>query len=189
MKYTIPAVIFTGGKSSRMGQDKSLLPFSNHDTLVAYQYHRLKALFQTVYLSSKQQNYPFTNAVIPDLYEGYSPMVGLVSVLGTLNENECFILSVDAPFVGEKIIDPLLACSCTGDAIIARNKGKVQPLCGIYRKSILPLAKEELQHDRHKMGQLLKNSNTCYVDFKEEGTFMNLNRPEEYQEALSLLKS
>jgi len=35
------AIIFAGGKSSRMGRDKALLPFGGYDTLTEYQYRRL----------------------------------------------------------------------------------------------------------------------------------------------------
>ena len=44
--FEIPCVILSGGKSSRMGEDKSLLPFSSSKTLIEYQYKRLKPYFK-----------------------------------------------------------------------------------------------------------------------------------------------
>jgi len=43
--FDIPCVILCGGKSSRMGEDKALLPFGEYSTLVQYQYERLQSVF------------------------------------------------------------------------------------------------------------------------------------------------
>ena len=190
MKHTIPAIIFTGGRSSRMGRDKALLPFGSYDTLAAYQYHRLKHIFDEVCISTKTENlFPFADAVIIDRYPDYSPMAGLVSVLESIDAPACFVLSVDAPFVGEHIISSIIAAPCPEDAVVARNNGYIQPLCGLYKKSILPLAKETLLKNHHKMGRLLQDANSCFVDFEDDKAFMNLNHPEEYDKALLFLES
>jgi len=52
----IPCVIFAGGKSSRMGEDKSLLPFSSFKTLTEFQLSRLSKIFKNVYISTKEKN-------------------------------------------------------------------------------------------------------------------------------------
>ena len=39
--HEMPLVILCGGKSSRMKEDKALLPFSNASSLAKYQYKRL----------------------------------------------------------------------------------------------------------------------------------------------------
>ncbi|HHO65163.1 MAG TPA: molybdenum cofactor guanylyltransferase, partial [Epsilonproteobacteria bacterium] len=98
MKYSIPAVVFSGGKSSRMQEDKALLPFGGYPTLAAYQHDRLKSMFQTVYLSGKSDKFNIDAPVLLDSSDIYSPMVGLYSVL-TQIKSEAFILSVDSPFV------------------------------------------------------------------------------------------
>ncbi|MDP1784432.1 MAG: NTP transferase domain-containing protein, partial [Sulfuricurvum sp.] len=41
MLFDLPCILFAGGKSSRMGSDKSLLPFGGYPTLAQYQYERL----------------------------------------------------------------------------------------------------------------------------------------------------
>ena len=51
--FPLPCVIFAGGKSSRMGRDKALLPFGGEPTLAAYQFTRLSPLFPATYLSAK----------------------------------------------------------------------------------------------------------------------------------------
>ena len=56
MIKNIPCVILAGGKSSRMGEDKSLLPFPPYKTLTHYQYQRLNKIFKNVYISSKDSS-------------------------------------------------------------------------------------------------------------------------------------
>ena len=190
MKQNIPAVIFAGGKSSRMGEDKALLPFNRFNTLSEYQYRRLSPLFETVYLCAKENKFGFDAPLIKDRYETASPLVGIVSIFETIHDTDAvFILSVDAPFVNEEIIDTLIQTWKGEDAVIARNKGKVQPLCGLYSKDILPLAQKEMAKGNHKLKMLLEKADTTYVDFHEEKAFLNLNHPHEYEEAKKIISS
>ena len=184
------AVLFAGGKSSRMGEDKSLLAFGGAPTLAEYQYRRLKKVFEKVYISSKAEKFDFEAPLILDRYPQSSPLVALISVFETIPDEACFILSVDAPFVEETVIEKLYQRSGEGswDAVIAQSPGGAQPLCGIYRRSILPAAKTLLAAERHKLGTLLKTANTLYVPFEQEESFINLNHPHEYEAARREMK-
>lgn len=189
MPYKIPAVLFAGGKSSRMGEDKALLPFGGYSTLSEYQYRRLSALFEKVYISSKGEKFDFPAEIIFDQYPASSPLVGLASVFESLEEEAVFVLSVDAPFVNEAVIERLMQQLKGEDAVIARTPEGKQPLCGIYTRTILPFVQESIQDDRHKIGNILQKVMTKYVDFEEEQLFMNLNHPHEYEAAVQLLKT
>lgn len=46
-------VILAGGKSSRMGRDKTLLPFGGFATLAHYGAHKFERIFERVFVSSK----------------------------------------------------------------------------------------------------------------------------------------
>ena len=188
MPYKMPAVLFAGGQSSRMGQDKALLPFAGYKTLSEYQYSRLSKIFEKVYISSKEDKFDFQADILFDTYTESSPMVGLASVFETLETDAVFVLSVDAPFVNKEIIETLMQHREGADAVIARTPGGKQPLCGIYTSAILPFTKENIQNDHHKIGNLLQKVRTKYVDFEEEKFFMNLNHPHEYEAALKHLK-
>ncbi len=185
MSNTTTAVIFAGGKSSRMGEDKALLPFANYPTLTEFQLDKLTALFDKVYISAKENKFDFECMVIQDNYRENSPLVGLISVFETLKVEEIFILSVDAPFVNKETIEKLLEHNQSRfDVIVAQSPSGVQPLCGLYKRSILPLAYMQLEKENHRLGDLLSLANTLFVEFDEDGPFTNLNRPEEYQQAL-----
>ena len=61
--FEIPCVILSGGKSSRMGEDKSLLPFGSSNSLIEYQYKRLKPYFKNLYISSKIDKFDIVSKV------------------------------------------------------------------------------------------------------------------------------
>ena len=185
MRNVTTAVIFAGGKSSRMGEDKALLPFANYPTLTEFQQDKLNTLFDEVYISAKENKFDFDCRVIQDNYRVNSPLVGLISIFESLEAEEVFILSVDAPFVDKETIETLLErheSRC--DAIVAQSPSGVQPLCGLYKRSILPLAYAQLEKENHRLGDLLHLAHTLFVAFDEDAPFTNLNRPEEYQQAL-----
>lgn len=185
MTETTYAVIFAGGKSSRMGKDKSLLPFGDYSTLTEFQQAKLSTMFDKVYISAKENKFYFDCMVIEDNYTENSPLVGLISIFETLKVEEVFILSVDAPFVNKETIQKLLEHNQSSlDVIVAQSPSGVQPLCGLYKRSILPLAYMQLKKGNHRIGDLLNLVNTLFVKFDEDAPFTNLNHPEEYQKAL-----
>jgi len=179
------AVIFAGGKSSRMGEDKSLLPFGGFESMSEYQYHKLSQIFADVYISCKNNKFDFSAPLIIDNYAQSSPLVGLISIFEHLESEELFILSVDAPFVDKEVISRLYQHQGTYDAIIAQTPSGTQPLCGIYRRTLIPTAKEFLAQDNHKLNFLLRSVHTHFVEFQNDDKFSNLNHPHEYQKALN----
>lgn len=191
--YTIPCVIFAGGKSSRMGEDKAYLPFGDSPSLAQYQYDRLKKTFDRVYISAKDANHfdDFDASVIEDYIakDIYAPTAGFVNIFKQLKaDHTVFVLSVDTPFVTKEIIDKLLAVPRDDfDAIIVRTSAGIHPLCGIYRRSLEEPMLEMIQNDDHKLSRLLKKSKVHYMDIDDEDALMNINTKEEYERALAKL--
>ena len=172
-----------------MGQDKALLPFGNHPTLSEFQYRRLNNLFEKVYLSAKEDKFNFDCPVITDTHKEDSPLVGILSLFETLEVEEVFILSVDAPFVNQAVIEAIYDSENKEyDVIVAQSPSGIQPLCGIYKKSILALAYQQLEKNNHKLQDLLSLAKTLYVPFANDQPFSNLNHPQEYEKALKTYK-
>jgi len=192
MSFYVHAVIFAGGKSSRMGEDKALLPFGGEASLAQYQFKKLSELFQYVSLCVKDNKFDFDCPLILDKYLESSPLVGILSVFETLKEiDEVFILSVDSPFVDESIIDALMKERHEAkrrnedyDAIVAEGPNGIEPLCGLYKRSILALVKKHYEEGNHKLKDLLSVACPKTVYFSDTTAFTNLNHPQEYAKAL-----
>ncbi len=190
--FNIPCIIFAGGKSSRMGEDKSLLPFGGYQTLTEYQHQRLKKIFKNVYISCKEKSkFNFDANFIEDIQTDniFAPTVGFVSIFKELEDESFFILSVDTPFVElDEIRELLNADNKSLDATIARTDFGMHPLCGVYHRSLEIFFMLMLNENNHKLGMLLKSSNTEELYFKNEKSFKNLNYFSEYKEALQDLQ-
>jgi len=185
----IPCVILCGGKSSRMGEDKSLLPFSSSNTLTQYQYKKLKKLFKNVYLSSKIDKFDFISKdeLILDKAKVYSPIAALHSIFTKINSNKVFIITVDTPLVELTSINRIISESNDYDITVAKTE-RVHNLCGVFKKDkLLALTNKMLEEDFHKVGYLLQQVSTHYVEFSLEDEFINLNEKEEYKRALSII--
>jgi molybdopterin-guanine dinucleotide biosynthesis protein A len=191
MLLDIPCIIFAGGRSSRMGRDKSLLPFASSKTLTEYQLQRLKKIFTSVYISCKDKNkFHFEANFIEDIdsEDIYAPTTGFLAIYRTLDVERFFVLSVDTPFVTEKEIKNIIENDSEFfDVTIAKSDNQVQPMCGIYHRSLEKQFEIMFEQNNHKLGFLLKHSKTNYVNFPSH-EFINLNFIEDYERALQTFK-
>lgn len=186
-------VILCGGKSSRMGRNKALLPFGEL-SLLAYLFEKYKSIFGEVYLCSKKiyrEEYEKIGAKI--LYEEseiFAPMIGLQASLKQL-QKKVFFVTTDCPFLQERhflaLEDVFLKHSRS--IVYAKTKNKSHFLIGIYSPCILPNLEEYIQKMDFKMSSFIQSCNAFALEFEDEESFENLNTPSEYQNALLRIKN
>ncbi len=187
-KFSIPCVILAGGKSSRMGRDKSLLPFEGYATLAEYQYRRMQELFETVYLSAKDpEKFGFeATCIVDETAEGFAPTYALAAILRQVESPAVFVMAVDMPFLSEAVISRLLSSYRPElPALLAKESGRLNPLCAVYAKSLLPAIDEAIRQDRHKLQAIALDAGGETVEIDDACAFTNLNHPEEYDAACS----
>ncbi len=188
--FKIPCVILCGGKSRRMGEDKSLLPFSNSNSLTQYQYDKLKPFFDEIYLSSKIDKFDFDfnkeKYLILDKGEEFSPIVALQTIFKTIKTKEVFIITVDTPLVSIDSIIKLINEAKSSEICVAQTL-RTHNLCGVFSTKLEKFINKMLVDDIHKVGYLLKNNNTKYIQFRNDDEFINLNNKDEYEKALSII--
>ncbi|MCF6172883.1 MAG: molybdenum cofactor guanylyltransferase MobA [Campylobacteraceae bacterium] len=183
----MPCAIVAGGKSSRMGVDKALLPFKECKTLTQYQLQKVSNWFESIHISCKSRDkFDFEASFIEDSskFDDFSPLVAIYSILEKL-QTPVAILSVDIPFVTFDIYKKLYANLENFEAVIAKSPFGSHQMCAIYKPSILPILEKQIIDNNHKIKNLLARIETKYVEFKEDGAFFNLNKPCEYQEAVN----
>jgi len=186
----MPCVILSGGKSSRMKEDKSLLKFSSSNSLIEYQYKRLKPYFKNLYISSKANKFDFLSfdeLILDKNQEIYSPILALETILEQLEDKKIFIITVDTPFIQIQTIEKLVNSSKNFDITIAQTL-KVHNLCGVFSKNILNTIKTMIKNDIHKINYLIKSTNYNIAEFKNEDEFLNINYKEDYIKALKCLE-
>ena len=95
-------VVLAGGKSSRMGVDKALLPFRNR-TLLQHQYEKVASVLgnKNVVVSG---DYPQYQHVVDQDY-GIGPLGGIISIVKKYRSAEYFLfLPVDMPKLSEETL-------------------------------------------------------------------------------------
>lgn len=186
-QFNIPCVILCGGKSSRMKEDKSLLPFANKTSLAKYQYDRLKPYFKEIYLSSKTDKFDFEANLLLEESLIYSPIIGIDSIISKLNKNDkIFLITVDTPLVKIDSISKIINCSKGYDITVAKTQ-RVHNLCGVFSSNIKHIVDNMIKNDIHKISHLLEAVRTNIVEFTNEDEFINLNHPKDYQKALNII--
>ncbi|MDF1880654.1 molybdenum cofactor guanylyltransferase MobA [Sulfurimonas sp. MAG313] len=193
--FKMPCIIFAGGRSSRMGENKAFLPFGQYDSLIKYQVKRLEKIFERVYVSTKDKN-KFksidANIIEDQIYpKVFAPTSGFFNIFKYLkNDDTFFVISVDTPFVNKNIITSLMQVTSTNyEAIVLRTPSSIHPLCGIYTRALQKPIQKMLEEDNHKLMILLKNSKVKYVDVDDEESLLNLNTPDEYLKAVKILQN
>lgn len=188
------AVILVGGKSSRMGRPKALLPFDGAP-LIAHVVRRLESLFaEIVVVAAPDQELPglpvkFARDDVA--YQG--PVSGIYHGLKTATKDICFVTSCDAPFLNLALVSHLLGQISDADVVVPFWEERLQPLHAVYRTSVAPLLKNQLERGELRPIFLFDKVRTRKVEsdeirrFDPDGVSMlNMNSPGEYEAALEL---
>lgn len=177
----VPCVILAGGKSSRMGEDKALLPFRGQQSLTKFQLSKFKPFFSSLHVSVKKQKFDFEANFIIDKNDIYSPMVALYSVLKHFSSTPVFILSVDTPNVEFEHIKKLYSYTNSHKIVIAKTPTQTHQLCGFYHSNLANTCKHLYEKDIHKIRAIYENEKVKFVEFEDEDIFSNLNFYEQYK--------
>lgn len=184
--FEITCVILSGGKSSRMGEDKSLLPFSSSKTLIEYQYNRLKPYFKNIYISSKVDKFDFLEKeclILDENKDVFSPILALDTIFKKFQNQKIFIITVDTPFVSIDTIAKLIEESKDFDICIAQTE-KTHNLCGVFSSNISLTIKTMIENDIHKIWFLIKNNIYKIIELPNNNEFLNINHRDDYEIAL-----
>lgn len=183
-KSGITGIVLAGGKSSRMGRDKSLLVWKDK-TLIEHAIDILKPLCVKVVISSNTDIYTFTGCEIwPDEFPKHAPMIGIYSCLKRSETNTNIILSCDMPFSGTELIRYLVeSCGDRPILVPVHGEGLIEPLCGVYKKTLIPDLEKYIQDSnlslqhfiQHRAPHFLRIDNE--LPFYNNNLFANINTP------------
>jgi molybdopterin-guanine dinucleotide biosynthesis protein A len=201
MYNNITGFILAGGKSERMGTNKSLLRIGGI-TFIERTVNLMKDLFQEVVIITNQpEEYSFLKLPMEeDIHKNTGPLAGIHSALVHTITDKNFIISCDMPLMTAEVIRYLIEYPTDKLITIARADNFIQQLCGVYHKSLIPNIEkiigknntgvDERNPRQNKRGcsmlELVKSVDSKVIDIEKEyrnyrpGTFYNMNRPEEY---------
>jgi len=186
------AVVLAGGKSSRMGRPKALLPFGDAPlvTLIVEKLRRL--LDEIVVVAAPGQDLPsMPVTLVRDEVPFQGPVGGIVYGLRAARADSVFVTSCDSAFLNTGLVAHLLRQIADHDVVVPHWDGRYQPLHAVYRRSVLPLLEAQLARGELRPVFLFGKVRTRVIDeaevrrFDPDGlSFFNMNTPEDYAQAL-----
>jgi molybdopterin-guanine dinucleotide biosynthesis protein A/molybdopterin converting factor small subunit len=194
--FEATAVVLTGGKSSRMGRPKALLPFDG-EPLIAHIIRGLKKMFaEAIVVAAPDQELPILPVMlVRDEVAYQGPVSGIYHGLKASSQEVSFVTSCDAPFLNLALIAHLLAQSSDCDVVVPYWEERLQPLHAVYRTSVAPLLKDQLERGELRPIFLYDKVRTKKFEedeirrFDPEGlSFLNMNSPADYAAALARWK-
>jgi molybdopterin-guanine dinucleotide biosynthesis protein A len=175
----ISGFVLAGGRSSRLGRDKALLPWppdsstdGNSQTLLQHSVARLEMVCTTTSVCGNRNDLPFAGAIIPDAMSGSGPLGGIVAALESSMTDWNLMLAVDLPLLPVEVLQALVASAITETSsvvslapsppriacILPQLDGMPQPLCGLYHRALLPGLQAALEAGKFKVMAALQEA-------------------------------
>ena len=188
--------MLAGGKSTRMGAAKAMLPFGPETML-----QRVVRLLGTtvspiVAVAAREQELPALPAevvVTHDERDARGPLEGLRAGLKALPESvdAAYVTSCDVPLLVPAFVEHMLGLLGDHDIAVMEIDGFTHPLSAVYRRAVLPQVEALLAQDRLRPVFLFDAVRTRRVSPDEMRvadpdlrTLRNLNTREDYEAAL-----
>lgn len=194
MNKNITCIVLSGGKSSRMGENKALLKIEDK-TIIEHTVELMKSIFTTVLLiTNTPGEYEFLNIPIhEDIFKEKGPLAGIHSGLVNSSTETNFIISCDLPLMSKEVIEYILNFKTEKSITLCKADDYIQQLAGVYSKSLFPIIESILTTEKkHSVYSLLDKTDSEIIEIEELGfykkdMFLNMNRPEDYKKILTII--
>ena len=197
---TTGGIVLCGGKSTRMGTSKAWLPFGPETML-----QRVVRLLSTVVapivavaaMDQALPDLPANVIITRDEQQGRGPLEGLRAGLKALpmDVDAAYATSCDVPLLEPGFVRQMLDLAAGYDVAVIEIDGFAHPLSAVYRRTTLAAVDALLAQDRLRPAFLFEMVRTRRVSpleitaDPELRTLQNLNRPEDYEQALALFNA
>ena len=182
------AIVLSGGQSTRMGQDKALLPLDGVPMIgkIAVQ---LTGNFHEVLVSGDPEKYAFPEVrTVPDHEPDRGPLMGLLSALRASESELNWTTTCDMPEPNLTFVRKMIRSIGDYDAVVpVDSNGWKQPLIGLYRKGVSDAIEKLLSTEKAAMRDLIDSIRVEYIPLTS-GWYKNLNTQEDYQAYLEQQK-
>jgi len=177
-------LVLLGGRSTRMGQDKSLLsyhhkPQRNHlaDLLQPYCHHVFWSVNAPQWLALNEAEQVMS---IVDGYVFNSPLNGILSAFLCNPTRAWLVVACDMPLLTSRSFDALVAGRDPGKlATVFRDSDgqRPEPLLGIYEPAFAPVAIQAVGTGEISPRQILLNNTIHLLTPPDPRELTNLNDP------------
>ncbi len=185
-------LVLAGGKSRRMGTDKSVLQYHDkpqRDVMVDI----LENICRKTHLSCRPEQageLVYTHDVLPDTFLGLGPMGAILSALRHEPDSAWLVVACDLPLLDEAALRHLVANrnpSAIATAYRNPESGFPEPLVAIWEPKSYPVLLQFLAQGYSCPRKALINSPVHVIDAPHPDVLMNVNTPDEVDVVLKKL--
>lgn len=192
----IYGLVLTGGRSTRMKRDKSLLQY--HDKKQSVHCSELLSKFcdQTFISVREGQEVCRENKIAPEICDKFidiGPLGGILTAMTKYPAVAWLVLACDLPFVDKELLEELIKERNSFKIATAYRSTKEpylpEPLCAIYEPKGIFRFLQFLGRGVNCPRKILMESDIYLIEQKREFTLDNVNNPQEYQKAVNILNN
>lgn len=191
----ITGIILCGGKSSRMGENKSLLKLGDK-TIVEIIIDKIKSYCSEIIISTNNNDFDFLPyQKVPDKIKGIGPISGFHSCLTESKTEHNIFISGDTPFIPDELLSYLIQEIHNKKLALVKFENHIQPMFGYFNKSILLDIEYHISSKNMKPINIFENLNPKIIDIKQgnilyqENSFFNINTKSDYEIAIDIYKA
>lgn len=180
-----------GGKSSRMGQNKSFVKIGERP-LIEHVVKRVDGLGTETILITNQPD-PYTYLGLPifaDIYPEHGPLAGIYTAVARAQQPHTLVVATDMPHLNRELLRYMIALRDSADVVVPRWERFPEPLHAIYSRTCLPAIQEKLEAGQLKITGFFGRVRVRFVEreeiarFDKDGrSFSNINTPDELDAA------
>ncbi len=187
----LTVAIMAGGQSSRMGQDKSFVPFEGRPLIEVVAERVVGLGAELILITNKPADYAYLGLpMYSDIYPNMGPLGGIYTAVTHASHPHTLVVACDMPWLNRDLLGYMIGLRHQADIIVPRWDKFPEPLHAIYGKACLPPIHDQLQTGWLKVVGFYGQVQVQFVDrseierFDANGrSFANLNTPEELAKA------
>ena len=195
----ILAVVLAGGKSKRFGEDKNHIKLGNK-TLLEHVLSKISNKFEEILIvsSHNQEIKKLENVtVIPDCFDDFGPLAGVLSSMKWVKENQkqykwVATFPSDTPFFETSIIEEYKKRIIMNDSSLyfVKSNDKRHNIFGLWSIDLLNLLEDDLLNNNFRKVEDWANKigvKTIDIEVKKFDPFFNINTKEDFEKAKEIL--
>lgn len=189
------AILLCGGRSTRMGQQKTELPYGG-TTLLQHVLNRLCRAFSPIVLVAapgQEMTYAAPDCLLTyDRRTDCGPLGGIEAGLSVARDHgdRAFVSACDLPFLDSQLFNLLTEASTARSdrphIVVPHDGVQAHPLAAVYRTDTVDTLTSLLESGDLRVRSLLCLVHTLYVDASEphlQASLENVNTPDAYARA------
>jgi len=195
----ILAVVLAGGKSKRFGEDKNHIKLGDK-TLLEHVLSKISNKFEEILIvsSHNQEIKKLENVtVIPDCFEDFGPLAGVLSSMKWVKENQkkykwVATFPSDTPFFETAIIEEYKKRINMNDSSLyfVKSNDKRHNIFGLWSIDLLGILEDDLLNNNFRKVEDWANKigvKTIDIEVKKFDPFFNINTKEDFEKAKEIL--